>query len=204
MKPLDQIFNENGTDKGSAHPIVSHNYAPFYELLLHEWRLRPIKMLEIGVGGGESICSWLEYFPEAKVWGVDIVHDTNPWNDPKSSADPRYTFVHHNQDDPTGWQCFLADQGGDWDLIIDDGSHENTGIITSFNSLWPAIKPDGFYIVEDLGAGYTPGSVHVKPGVPTHKEWLGGLVESLHTGAAGWDFLMFAREIMAAHKPGPA
>lgn len=201
MKTLDQIFNEHGTDKGSAHPIVSHGYAPFYHFLLHTLRALPIKLLEIGVGGGESIQSWLEYFPEATVYGVDIVKNTNPWNTPGNSPDPRYNFIHNDQNDRTGWACFLADAGDGFTVIIDDGSHENTGIVTSFECLWPALAVGGFYFIEDLGAGYTPGSVHVKPGAPSHREWLGKLLEDLHTGNSPADAIMFCRELAAIHKP---
>jgi hypothetical protein len=44
---------------------------------------------------------------------------------------------------------------GPFDLIIDDGSHFSSHIITSFNHLFlNALKDSGIYLVEDLHANY--------------------------------------------------
>ncbi len=199
MKKLDEIFVANGTDKGSKHPVYGHAYAPFYEDFFEPLRFDPLKLLEIGVGGGESIKSWLEYFPSAKVFGVDITEKTNEWNTPGSSPDSRYCFLQGNQEDATMWQCWLANCGTP-DIVIDDGSHENTGIIAAFNALWSALNPSGLYCIEDLGAGYTPGSVHVKPGQPDHRSWLHALADRIITGAEEIDSVTFSHELAILKK----
>ena len=40
--------------------------------------------------------------------------------------------------------------------MIDDGGHYNTMIKTSFDHLWPQVKPGGVYFIEDLQAGRSP------------------------------------------------
>lgn len=198
MKTLDEIAIENQTDKAT---VFTRTYAKpkgftvHYERFFAPLRFDKLNFLEIGVAGGESIKTWLEYFPSAAIYGVDIVHDTNPWNTPSSSPDPRYRFLQHDQSDKTGWECIKAVWGTEWNIIVDDGSHCNTDIITSFNSMWSCIVPGGYYCVEDLGAGYTPGSVHVKPGAPAHAQWLHAFVDVLMTTADEIDSVYFAPEL---------
>lgn len=200
MKTLDEIFCEHGTDKGSKHTYGNgHNYAPAYQHVFEPLRFDPLKLVEIGVGGGESVRSWLEYFPSAKIFGVDITEKTNPWNTPGESPDPRYCFLQGNQDDPTMWACWLANCGAP-NIVVDDGSHENTSIIITFNALWPALAAGGIYCIEDIGAGYTPGSVHVKPGQPDHKSWLHALVDRIMTGAAEIESVSFSHELAIIKK----
>lgn len=202
VKTLDQLFVEHGTDKGSSHPVKGHGYGPHYEHWFEPLRFDPLVMAEIGCGGGESMRAWLDYFqsPGFHLFGADIVKDTNPWNSPDQRPDPRYRFIHLNQDDELNLKCFAAMCGGEFDIVLDDGSHTNTGIITTFNALWPLVKPTGLYCIEDLGAGYTPGSVHVKAGMPDHKAWLHALVDRLVTGSQGIDSAYFAEELVIIKK----
>lgn len=173
MKTLDEIAIEHGTDKATKHPITPHGYCPHYERCFSAMRDDPIKLLEIGVGGGESIRTWLEFFPNAKVFGVDLTKETNQWNtaNPKES-DPRYVFAQGDQSDETFWKGFIADHGKDWDIIIDDGGHFSNQIIISFNSLWPAVRARGFYCIEDLGVCYGQGSIFIPEGWPKHMEFI--------------------------------
>ena len=48
---------------------------------------------------------------------------------------------------------WVSESGGHFHAIIDDGSHFNTHILTTFNELWPSVLPGGFYFVEDLQLG---------------------------------------------------
>jgi SAM-dependent methyltransferase len=155
-----------------------HDYCKDLETFLNPIRDRPVKMLEIGCGGGESARAWLEFFshPESKIVSLDIVKETNDFNTPAIHPDSRYSFCHGDQGSETTWACFLADFGSDWDFICDDGSHQNDHIITTFNALWPHVKSGGVYAIEDLGVD-GPGSVFVKDGFPRHTEWIGQLTE---------------------------
>lgn len=126
MQTLDQIAIEQQTDKATVFTRTyakPKGYAPHYAAQFDAIRNDPIKLLEIGVGGGESIRTWLEYFPNARVFGVDNVQGTNPWNTVGDKPDLRYTFVTGDQGDTTFWKCFVADYGLNWNVIVDDGSH---------------------------------------------------------------------------------
>lgn len=197
MKTLDEICIAHETDKASRHPYAGHDYAKRYDALFSVLRDHPVKLLEIGVGGGQSVKAWLDYFPAGRVFGVDIVHDTNEWNTPGTKG--RYTFCQGDQAHDVFWKCFLATYGRDFDIIIDDGGHFNDGIITSFNEIWTAVRPGGYYAIEDLGCAYGAGSIFVKPGFPNHMTWLHDRLDNLNVGT-GLDSMYFSKELAVIRK----
>lgn len=201
IKTLDEIAVEYGTDKGSTHPqITGHNYAIHYDRYFSPIRASASKVLEIGVGGAESMKMWLDYFPYAAVHGIDVVHHTNDWNTPGGKPDPRYTFVHGDQSDETMWKCFLSDFGSDWDVIVDDGAHISQHIITSFRMMWPHVRPGGFYAVEDLACAYS-GLPHFLPdGWPNHMDWILSLLHATNHGEQDIDSIHYSRELAIFQK----
>lgn len=159
MDDLNTIGIRNGTDKSTVFTRTyakPHGYLPIYERFFEPLRDKPIKLVEIGVGGGESVKTWLEYFTKAQIFGVDIVKDTNPWNTPGAETNLRYTFNQGDQSCKTFLACWIADNGADWNVVVDDGSHQITDIITTFNALWPHVLKGGFYVVEDLSSEHRP------------------------------------------------
>lgn len=190
MRTLDEICNANNTDKGSVHPNP-HDYAWHYDSLFWEIRHEPIKLLEIGVADGGSMKSWLEYFPNGRIYGVDITPG-------RAFQDERYTQAQGDQNDPAFWAKFTTDHGADWDVIIDDGSHFSGHVITSFSVLWPFVKLGGLYCVEDLFCSYVP--MYCTPGLPPHSEFLNGLVKDMHHGCGMVDEFHFFRELVVMRK----
>ena len=68
-----------------------------------------------------------------------------------------------DQSDPD----FLRDlirRYGPFDLVVDDGSHIGRHIIASHSVLWNAVKPMGFYVIEDLDVAYDEGWEGGPPG----------------------------------------
>lgn len=199
IRTLDEIAIQHGTDKASKHPVLGHDYCRVYERFFKRHRFSLVKILEIGVGGGESIRTWLDYFPHGSVFGVDNVQGTNDWNTVGHRLDPRYCFTYGDQSDPTFWQCYAVDYGLDWDIIIDDGGHFNNQIIIAFNGLWPILREGGLYCIEDLGVAYGAGSVFVKPEWPNHIDWLRQRIDQMNTGNE-IDFLHLTKELAIIKK----
>lgn len=189
---LDSAGIRNQTDKASVFTRTyaqPHDYLRQYERFFEPLRDKPIKLLEIGVGGGESVKTWLDWFSKAAIWGVDIVHDTNPWNTPKGreySFDGRYRFIQGNQGCNTFWECFKADEGLDWSIILDDGSHLLSDIITTFEALWPHVLSGGLYCVEDLD--------------PDHMRWLAELRDEMQLGTSDIDSIHFSKQLAILRK----
>lgn len=136
---LDSMFNKCGTDKGSN----GHNYSPIYEQYLQGLRNKSIKMLEIGVQYGYSIHAWYEYLPKATIIGIDVL-------DTKHFENDRIKTFKGNQGIRGHLKGFTAKFGKGFDLIIDDGSHVNHDMLTSFGYLYSHLNPGGLYFIEDL------------------------------------------------------
>lgn len=147
LTPLCELAKKFGTDKGGWHLIAGetcHNYCPTYHRLLGDRRETIKAVLEIGVNYGGSLRMWEEYFPNARVVGLD------------SNAGCLFNEGRIS--------CFAADQGSgesleaalnlaaipQYDLIVDDGSHEPNHQIFSANALQHRLAPNGLYIIEDI------------------------------------------------------
>lgn len=128
---LQELAFMYGTDKGSG----SHNYIPFYERWLPK---SPKKLLEIGVNEGKSIRMWLKYFPETEIHGLDLFKET-----PVPFNDPRVTWHEGNQCD---WGLLEKLRNENFDVIIDDGSHNSRDQLITFFGLFNGKQ----YYVEDL------------------------------------------------------
>jgi len=148
---LDSIGRKFGTDKSSLH----HNYLNTYECYLHNFRDRPIKLLEIGfggyedrTGGGESLYTWQEYFPMADITCLEIY--------PKEFSLDRVRVIQGSQDSREDLRS-IGENYGPFDIIVDDGSHLSSHQIKSFTELFtPYLKDGGIYIVEDTSTNYEP------------------------------------------------
>tara|TARA_Y100000296_G_C5097640_1_gene218220 strand:- start:57 stop:761 length:705 start_codon:yes stop_codon:yes gene_type:complete len=128
-------------------------YTPLYASLFDGIREEVTKVLEIGVETGRSHRLWLEYFPNATIYGYDIfkygveefhrLQEGNPYLD-------RSVMFEGDQSNVDDLQRFLSEHGGDFDIIIDDGGHTMNQQQISLSVLWDAVKSEGFYVIEDL------------------------------------------------------
>jgi len=142
MSTLDEIALRYGTDKSSR----KHNYTRLYAAYFEPLRNKPLSVLEIGAANGYSLKTWKEYFPHAKIISIDI-------EDSRELCEDRITVEQGSQSDPVFLKK-LNDLHGPFDIIIDDGSHVNADMKASFDFLFPLLKSDGIYVVEDLHMCY--------------------------------------------------
>jgi len=118
---------------------------------------------------------WKNYFPNARIYGVDIF-DKSPHDD-----DRIRTFVG-DQSDETFLRKLVSEIGPP-DIVIDDGSHISEHVIKSFEVLFPLMADDGIYVVEDLSTSYWPnfgGSSEDLTSAPTSMCMLKRLVDGLN------------------------
>lgn len=150
LDPLTRIAIAHGTDKWGAH-----FYTPIYHNLFSHLRERPLRVLEIGVGGfdcktigGASLSMWAEYFPHALITGIDIAEK-------QMALDARIRMYRGSQDDPAFLKR-VCDERGPFDIIVDDGSHVPKHVVTSFNLLFPGMTDGGLYVIEDVQTAFWP------------------------------------------------
>jgi SAM-dependent methyltransferase len=217
---LTGLANTFGTDKGTI-TASGHGYTLLYDLLFAARRDSVTDLCEIGLarGGPEvsdgaversvadvpSIRMWHEFFPRARIVGVDI-------SDCSAFANDWFTFVQAD----CGDAAQLARVGGlgrEFDVIVDDGSHAAFHQQQAFLSLFPLLRPGGLFIIEDLHWQPDTYLGHL-PQVPRTDILLERYVRTGHfsdTGAldqARWDaaaaqigsVLMFDDDWLSAHR----
>lgn len=145
---LKELGHKYKTDKVDTHHTYNGmTYCDIYERYLSKNRLQVKKFVEIGIRDGCSLRMWKEYFPNAHIYGIDI--------------DPRCKQFEEDR-----ITCFIGDQNneefllkikeeiGEYDVLLDDGSHITEHQIKTFNILYDGCKDNGFYIIEDLQNSY--------------------------------------------------
>jgi hypothetical protein len=90
-----------------------------------------------------SLDMWADYLPNARIVGVDILDFSGYRRD-------RVTVLRADQGDRESLRAAVASAGGQFDLIIDDGSHASHHQQITLGTLFGALEPGGIYIIEDL------------------------------------------------------
>ena len=127
---------------------MDHGYLQHYNTHFKNIRNNKINILEIGVYKGESLRLWQDYFRNGMIYGLDI-------EDKYCYQDKRIKIFQGDQNDPSFLESVVSQIGG-IDVIIDDGSHINEHVITSFNTLFPHLNQTGIYVIEDMHTSYLP------------------------------------------------
>jgi hypothetical protein len=169
MSELDNIGIECGTDKSS----LIHNYLVKYEKYLPFNRNDNVKILEIGVLNGESLCVWKKYYPNAEIIGIDIDETCKRFEgeNVKIEIGSQFDGVFLKQ---------IIEKYGEFDLILDDGSHMNNHVIFSFKNLFSSVKSGGVYIVEDCCTSYWSHYGGERYGKDTMIEYFKGVVDEVN------------------------
>lgn len=199
---LDEIGIRHQTDKASQFTRTyarPHDYLRHLGPILETIRDSGITLVEIGVGGGESIKMFLEYFTLAHIVGVDIVKDTNPYNTEGSGIHPRYIFKHGDQGSESFWKDLTDKIGPSMAVVVDDGSHYAKDIITTFNCIWPHLRSGGVYVIEDLNTAYG-GHPFTTPGQPTQMDFIKDMLDQINRGESQIDEMRYSKELCILRK----
>lgn len=145
---LSRLARDFGSDKEGAH-----FYAQHYQQHFQSRRRNRINLLEIGIGGyenprdgGHSLRMWKAYFPRGNIFGIDI-HD-------KKCIDEKRIKTFRGSQSDGDFLRKVAAEIGTIDIVVDDGSHYNDDVISTFKTLFPLLSPNGIYVIEDLQTSY--------------------------------------------------
>jgi len=148
QKDLKQLACVFHSDKWSTHWYAQH-----YEKFFQPIRKKRLNVLEIGVGGyeqldkgGASLRMWKTYFPNSRIVGIDVYDKTG-------LSEPRIDIRHCDQTDAEGLRK-ISDEYGGFDIVIDDGSHVSEHVIRTFHILFPLLRENGVYAIEDTQTAY--------------------------------------------------
>jgi len=194
---LASLCDLYGSDKGELkqtdhpYPWPSHSYTDFYELLFAARRFNIERVIECGVGTnnphvessmgingrpGASLRVWRDYFPNARIIGIDIDKDI-------LFAEDRIDTYHCDQTSAGSIHEFRSRAGlrpGSVDIMIDDGLHAFHAGRCLFENMNDLLREGGIYVIEDV-------SLHDKI---AYAQYLGRLTND------------FAVKIVDLHRPG--
>jgi hypothetical protein len=139
---LYELGIKYGTDK-----VFHHEYHDIYDFFLKQFYQSSGAILEIGIFEGNSLNMWLELFPNAHIYGIDI---------DKSYMGERYSIIKGDQsklDDLNNVKSIISQNKGIF-FINDDGSHIPEHQLLTFNTLFPTLEEGGVYIIEDIETSY--------------------------------------------------
>lgn len=133
----------------------SHWYAQYYETHFRRIRRKKLNILEIGIGGyddprigGSSLRMWNRYFPNGRVYGIDIYD--------KSPHDRRRVKTFRGSQIDPAFLDSVVNAIGKPSIIIDDGSHQNAHVLFTFQHLFKHLAEGGTYAIEDTQTSYWP------------------------------------------------
>jgi len=134
-----------------------HSYGFSYTQVFRPLKYRPVKLLEIGIGGyrdslgGRSLLAWQGYFPFGTIVAADI--------EPKQELAGLRRKIRQVDQFSAADLDTLTRQDGPFDIIIDDGSHRNSHQIFTFRHLFDALKNGGVYVIEDVETSFWYGTI---------------------------------------------
>jgi SAM-dependent methyltransferase len=131
-------------------PALVAQYQAFWA---REANFKADRVLEVGLWKGGSMAFWAEALRPACMVGVDLAPHS------RSAAFDRYIAERRdrlsvqwgvNQGNPEQLQALVAAAfSGPLDVVIDDASHQYELTRTSFETLFPLLRPGGVYLIED-------------------------------------------------------
>ena len=143
-------------EKYSSDKLYFHSYIPKYAQYFEQKRLGCKKLLEIGIGykdlmeplvpkyvPGSSLLMWRDYFDGSEIYACDIREDV------MINEGRIHSFIC-DQSNPLALYGLVSHIGGNFDIIIDDGSHQHEHQFISAATLLPYLKCGGLYVIEDV------------------------------------------------------
>ena len=141
---LEDIVDNSRTDKNTIH-----SYLPLYQNLLINKKETAKNVLEIGIYHGGSIKLWTDFFTNANVYGLDIIHIDDVWEGIKNKE----KIILHTSTDAYNNDFFtthLLNKNIQFDFMLDDGPHTLESMKQFIKLYSQIMTDDGILIIEDI------------------------------------------------------
>jgi hypothetical protein len=172
---------------GAIKFYKAHRYGPIYERLFEERQSLVANVVEIGVEFGHSAKVWLEYFPNAHLWGIENNKDLLAGAIQRVASD-RFHPILADQSSMSWW-----DQIPDGvDIVIDDASHYPWDQIATLNNGFSKVRGHGWWIIEDCQTSFMP--MYSPGGLGIFGEVFNRIIELQVFGYGGGDFYEARKE----------
>jgi hypothetical protein len=127
----------------------------YHRFLAMDIDLRPANIFELGIWDGGSIAFWFECFQPKKHVAIDLSErgDSSYFRNyikSRGLTERVKTYWGVDQADAEKVRYLVKNEFADpLDLVIDDASHFYLQTKESFETLFPELRPGGWYIIED-------------------------------------------------------
>jgi cephalosporin hydroxylase len=141
---LQSIVDNSRTDKNTVH-----SYLDLYQNLLITKKETAKNVLEIGIYHGGSIKLWSDFFTNATVYGLDIMHINNVWEGIKNKEN----IILHTSSDAYNETFFIdnfLNKNIKCDFMLDDGPHSLESMKQFIRLYSQIMTNDGILIIEDV------------------------------------------------------
>lgn len=138
------LVDNNRTDKNTVH-----SYLELYGRLLGPKKDTARNVLEVGIFEGGSIKMWNDFFPNATVHGLDMIHINNVWEGIRNNEK---IVLHTSIDayDSNFVKTNFLDRNIRFDFMLDDGSHQLEDMKKFIKLYSEIMTEDGILIIEDV------------------------------------------------------
>ena len=143
-------------DLAKKHTTDKWFYARLYTDLFKDKRDSIKKVVELGIGcpktmryvegpykTGASLYMWRDYFPNAEIYGADILPEA-------VFQDDRIHTMQCDETKKEDLEAFIKFAGSDIDVFIDDGSHDVRKQIYTCQVVMPLLPKNVTYVLEDV------------------------------------------------------
>lgn len=141
---LEELVDNSRTDKNTTH-----SYLPLYQNLLISKKNTATNVLEIGIQYGGSIKMWSDFFPNANVYGLDIMDIKNVWKDIKNK-DNIILYTSTDAYNKIFFTDNLLNKDIKFDFMLDDGPHSLESMIKFIKLYSQIMTDDGILVIEDV------------------------------------------------------
>ena len=141
---LEEIVDDSRTDKNTVH-----SYLSLYQQLLISKKETAKNVLEVGICNGGSIKLWNDFFTNANVHGLDIMHINNVWEGIKNNE----KIILHTSTDAYDNHFFIThflNKNVKFDFMLDDGPHSLESMKQFIHLYSQIMTNDGILIIEDV------------------------------------------------------
>ena len=152
LNSLDALFYHYGSDKSEIIKKTQnkgHGYSKFYKKKLEGFKNKKINILEIGSFAGASAVAFSKYLPQANIFCFDINISNFEYKSKKIHV---FGIDIKNKKKTIKTLNKIADRFKikEFDIIIDDGSHNLSDILLGLKIFFKHLRNKGLYVIEDF------------------------------------------------------
>jgi hypothetical protein len=168
--PRDPSTVPEGKEAPKTHgggDMLQWGYDIYYDKIFDHLREKEINYLEVGILEGLKLLCFSKFFENADIYGLDI--DTSNFN--RYPHDEEFlsrvkNITQLNSTLKSDTDKYKETLNVKFDVIVDDGDHTPSSMISTFVNMFDTLKDDGIYIIEDLTVPvppYRPTGTRYKP-----------------------------------------